>query len=288
MNETGTKEYYLEAVNRAIEFIESNASKGINLDEVAAFALLSKFHFHRIFKSIIGDTAKEYLVRLRLEKSALLLKNSNKKISEIAYDCGYSSPETFTRAFKTFFSSTPTQFRTGAKQQTEFKTAIYKETSFESLNLSPPEIVEKPHLNLAYIRHFGRYEKVGKSFQRLMIWATKNLVLKWRPTSIGIVYDNPDLTIEQNIRYDACILVSKAIQPKGAIGYKKINGGKFAVFRYKGPYNKLYAIYDFIYHKCIFEYHWELRDEPTLEWYIKSPPLYKTEQLETAIYLPIV
>jgi len=90
-----TKEYYLEAINRAIEFIESNTSNNISLEELAEYSFLSKYHFHRIFKSIIGDTAKEYLTRLRLEKSALLLKNTEKAVNDIAYECGYTSPETF-------------------------------------------------------------------------------------------------------------------------------------------------------------------------------------------------
>jgi AraC-like DNA-binding protein len=78
---TPVNEYYFEAINRSIEFIETNANKDISLEDISAYSYLSKYHFHRIFKSIIGDTAKEYLTRLRLEKSALLLKNSDKEIN---------------------------------------------------------------------------------------------------------------------------------------------------------------------------------------------------------------
>lgn len=283
-----TKAYYLEAINRAIEFIETDPSEKINLDEIAEYAFLSKYHFHRIFKSIIGNTTKEYLTRLRLEKSAQLLKNSAKSVNEIAYECGYTSPETFTRAFKSFFSTTPTLFRESAQQEIENKQKIYAEVNFNSLNLTPPKIVERADINLAYIRHFGSYNKVAKSYQQLMLWATKNLVLKLKPTTLGIVHDDPSLTDEPKIRFDACILVAKEIQPKGEVGYKKIRGGKFAVFRYKGPYEHFHTIYDYIYNVCLFDYKWSLRDEPALEWYIKSPPFYKSENFVTDFYLPIV
>ncbi|MBC6408857.1 MAG: helix-turn-helix transcriptional regulator [Ekhidna sp.] len=93
--QTQTNEYYLEAVNRAIEFIESNVEKDIKLEDISAYSHLSKYHFHRIFKFIIGNTIKDYIIRIRLEKSALLLKNTDKNIIDIAFDCGYSSPETF-------------------------------------------------------------------------------------------------------------------------------------------------------------------------------------------------
>ena len=286
--QTPINEYYLEAINRSIEFIESNANKDISLEDISAYSFLSKYHFHRIFKSIIGDTTKDYLTRLRLEKSALLLKNSDKAINEIAYECGYSSPETFTRAFKNYFSTTPSKFKESSKQELLNKQVIHKDSTLLSLNVSEPKIIEINDLNLAYIRHFGSYEKVGKSFQKLMLWATKNLILKLKPTTLGIVHDNPDLTEDTKIRFDACVLITKEIQPKGEVGYKKIKGGKFAVFRYKGPYETFYPVYDYLYNICLFENKWELRDEPALEWYIKSPPFNRPENYITDFYLPIV
>ena len=245
--QTPINEYYLEAINRSIEFIESNATKDISLEDISAYSYLSKYHFHRIFKSIIGDTTKDYLTRLRLEKSALLIKNSDKAIGEIAYECGYSSPDPFTRAFKSYFSTTPSQFKESSKQELLNKQIIHKDSTLHSLNVSEPKILEINDFNLAYIRHFGSYDKVGKSFQKLMLWATKNLILKLKPTTLGIVHDNPDLTEETKIRFDACVLITKEIQPKGEVGYKKIKGGKFAVFRYKGPYETFYPVYDYIY-----------------------------------------
>ncbi len=285
---TLTNEYYLEEVNRAIEFIESNISRDIGLKEISAASNLSKYHFHRVFKSIIGNTSKNYLTRLRLEKSSYLLKNTNKKIANIAFDSGYTSPETFNRAFKSHFSTSPSQFRKSILQEVKNKQVIYQDTTLENLSVSEPEIVSIEDLNLAYIRHFGDYSKVAQPFQELMLWVVKNPALELNPTILGIKHDNPDLTKESNIRFDACVLIKKEIQPEGKIGYKKIKGGKFAVFRYTGGYEAIYSVYDYIYNVCLFQYGWELRDEVTFEWYIKSPPLYKPEQFVTDFYLPIV
>jgi AraC-like DNA-binding protein len=60
MNET--KELYLESLNRAIQFIENNLDKKILLKDVANEAFLSEYHFHRIFKSLTGETVKEFLL----------------------------------------------------------------------------------------------------------------------------------------------------------------------------------------------------------------------------------
>ncbi|OJJ17029.1 hypothetical protein BKI52_30395 [marine bacterium AO1-C] len=283
-----TRTHYLEAVNRAIEFIEANTSRNIGLEEIARYAFLSKYHFHRIFKSIIGNTTKDYLTRLRLEKSALMLKNSTKTINQIAYDCGYASPETFMRAFKSFFATTPTLFRESTQQEIVHKGILYNETSFETLNIAPPEIVEKASVHLAYIRQFGSYDKIDQSFQRLFLWATEHLPLQQVPETLGIVHDNLDLTEESNLRFDACIVVPQEIQASGEIGYKEVKGGKFAVFRYQGAFETFYPVYDYIYNVCLFEYKWELRDEPALEWYYSPQPFYGSQQLVTDFYLPII
>lgn len=286
---TDTKTAYLESINKAIAFIESHAASDIQLKDVAVQANLSLYHFHRVFKSLTGDTTKEFLTRLRLEKAALKLKHTPHDIGQIAVDCGYKNHETFTRAFKDYFGLTPNDYRhTIAELRTNREAALKKtNTSLSSLQVQGPVLKTLPDLHLAYIRHTGAYDKVGASFQKLMLWAASHLVLKLKPVTLGIVHDNPDLTEEPHIRFDACVVLSKEIKSSGEIAYKKINGGKFAVFTYKGAYEGFYPVYDYIYNVCLFENKFELDDKPALEWYIKSPPFYKPENFVTDFYVPI-
>lgn len=286
---TDTKNSYLESINKAIEFIESNLTNNIQLKDIATRANLSHYHFHRVFKSLTGDTIKDFLTRLRLEKAAVKLKHSQNEIGQIAVDCGYQNHETFTRAFKDYFGLTPLEYRNSIKELTINKQNEFKGANIDlnALNVQGPIIKTIPDLNLVYIRHTGSYDKVGGSFQKLMLWAATHLVLKLKPVTIGIVHDNPELTDEEQIRFDACVLVSKEIKPRGEIGYKKIEGGKFAVFTYKGAYEGFYPVYDYIYNVCLFENKFDLDDKPALEWYIKSPPFYKPEDFVTEFYVPI-
>lgn len=284
-----TNEIYLERMNRAVQFIEKNHEKKILLKEIAGEAFLSEYHFHRIFKSLTGETVKDFLTRLKIERAAIRIKHTKDDIGKIAFESGYENHETFTRAFKKYFQCTPLEYRKAVQEVTIKKQAEYldKNLSLEKLQLEEPTVKYLPDLHLAYIRHIGSYDKVASSFQRLMVWAASHLVLKLKPTTLGIVHDNPDLTAEEKIRFDACVIVNKAIQPKGEIGYKKVEGGKFAIFRYKGAYENFYSVYDFIYNICLFEKGWELSDKPALEWYIKSPPFYKPENYITDFYVPI-
>ena len=229
------------------------------------------------------------MLRLKIERAANKLRHSKDSIGQIAFENGYENHETFTRAFKKYFLLTPQEYRDTTQQIVIRKQTDYqaKEISLEKLQVNEPTLQHLPDLHLAYIRHTGSYGKVANSFQRLMIWAATHLILKLKPTTLGIVHDNPDLTDEEKIRFDACVIVSKAVKPKGEIGYKKIEGGKFAVFRYKGAYENFYTVYDYIYNVCVFKMGWELEDKPALEWYIKSPPFTKPENYITDFYLPI-
>ncbi len=221
---TENKNSYLESINKAIAYIESNSTTDIQLKDISIQANLSQYHFHRVFKSITGNTIKDFLTRIRLEKSALKLKHSQNDIGQIAFECGYQNHETFTRAFKDYFGLTPIEYRNSIAELTTNKQNEYGEAKIDlnALNVQRPIIKTIPDQYLAYIRHTGSYDKVGSSFQRLMFWAATHLVLKLKPATIGIVHDNPDLTAEQNIRFDACILLSKEIKPSGEIGYKKL------------------------------------------------------------------
>lgn len=284
-----TKEIYFESLNRATQFIESNLDKKILLKDISQAAFLSEYHFHRIFKSLTGETVKEFLIRLKVERAAIRLKHSKDDIRQIAFEHGFENHETFTRAFKRYFQFTPQEYRKViqevlVKKQTKY---IQNCVNLNELQVEEPTIKYIPDLHLAYIRHIGSYDKVASSFQRLMLWAATHFVLKLKPTTLGIVHDNPDLTDEEKIRFDSCVLVNKIVQQKGEIGYKKIEGGKFAIFRYKGAYENFYAVYDYIYNVCLFEKGWELADKPALEWYIKSPPFYKPENYVTDFCVPI-
>ena len=106
--------------------------------------------------------------------------------------------------------------------------------------------------------------------------------------TIGIVHVNPEINEEDDIRYDACIVIRKEIQPEGDIGFRTIDGGKYTVFRYKGLYQQLNTVYDWVYAVWMRTNDPELADNPCFEWYQNSPQKTKPENLITDIYIPIV
>jgi len=99
-----------------IAFIESRVTTGATLEEMAEVAALSPHHFVRAFKASVGVPPYAYLVRRRVERARHLLAHTDRRISRIAYDLGYSDPAHLTRQFKQHAGCTPSAFRRDARR----------------------------------------------------------------------------------------------------------------------------------------------------------------------------
>ena len=102
---------YAQRINRVIDYIRENLDRQVKLEELAKVACFSEFHFHRIFGAVSGETLNSFTNRLRLEKAARLLRYSGRSLTDIALDCGFSSSATFSRAFRSGYDTSPSQFR---------------------------------------------------------------------------------------------------------------------------------------------------------------------------------
>ena len=110
------KEEYVSRINRVIDHIESNLDAPLPLEQLAKIAHFSRFHFHRIFGAMVGETVNQFVQRKRVEKAASQLIHIPKKsVTEIALDCGYTSPATFARAFKNHFGMSASDWRAGGR-----------------------------------------------------------------------------------------------------------------------------------------------------------------------------
>ncbi len=93
------------------EVIQTHLFEDLNLEDLAFLTGLSLSSFKRKFSSIYGTSPNKYFISKRLEKAQLLLRTTELRISEIAYDCGYSDVGYFTKTFQKYYNSSPTNFR---------------------------------------------------------------------------------------------------------------------------------------------------------------------------------
>lgn len=102
-----------DCVKRAMSYISENYNKDIRLCDIAQGESYSISHFSRKFHEATGMTFSEYLQRTRIKESCRLLLNTNKKVIEIAYLCGYKDINNFNMLFKKYTGLTPLSFRKG-------------------------------------------------------------------------------------------------------------------------------------------------------------------------------
>lgn len=100
-------------IGDAIAHIEAHYTEKISLNELAAKSHLSDRHFLRVFHACIGRSPIDHLMHVRIQKAAELLKLTERTITDIAYDCGFSDSNYFTRCFRKSMGRTPKQYRVG-------------------------------------------------------------------------------------------------------------------------------------------------------------------------------
>ena len=110
-SESKKKSKSYNAVLNAVEYINDNFSQKLTLDFLSSMAGFSRYHFARIFKENTGFTVIEHINAIRCENAGLLLRETQKTISEISFECGFDSPSYFAKAFSKLFGVVPSQYR---------------------------------------------------------------------------------------------------------------------------------------------------------------------------------
>lgn len=105
---------WITGIQRAINYIEDHITDKIDYEEVGKCAYSSSFHFQRVFSVICGYTVGEYVRNRRLSLAGEELANPKSKIIDVALKYGYSTPESFSRAFSKFHGVMPNQVKSGA------------------------------------------------------------------------------------------------------------------------------------------------------------------------------
>ncbi|MFC2136986.1 GyrI-like domain-containing protein [Bacteroidota bacterium] len=278
---------YFERINKVLLYINNHMEEKMDLDKLAEVSNFSTFHFHRIMKAYLNEPLWSYIVRLRLDTAARLLKMSEKPINDIAYSIGYETPSSFNKAFKKRFDVAPKEFRESKGFFNADGTFIKPALNMTHLNLKP-KIKNVKDRDIIYIQVTGLYsEKIGDGWAKVCHFASKNKLWGFNTEFLGLGYDSPQITERENCRYEACLTVRKPVKPEGEIGFKTLKEGRYAIFRYKGSYENFDKVYAEILNVWYPKSGETLRNVPSYERYLNNPDKVKPENYLTEIYIPI-
>lgn len=294
-----TIENYERQINNVLNYISQNLKKSFTIDELSKIANFSKFHFLRIFKAFISETVGNFIRRMRLEKAAFyLIYNTEKSITEITFDCGFSSSQNFAKAFKIHYNKSPSEYRKLyshipmspnsnpgniiSNHGKENHYVFHYNPSNESIKVPKIQLEEdrsiKDHVKIqklksyqvVYCRKFGKYlpDLILSTLNELFDWAKPHGILNETSTILGVFWDNVAVTPYDKCRYDACIVINQQIQiKKKGIYYQTLPEGYYAI------YNAIIENDNFYDHWNKFLKHWlpysglELDDRPCYEIY---------------------
>ena len=96
---------------RARDAMDRAYARPLDVDELAGIACVSRAHFIRTFKATFGETPHRYLQRRRVERAMYLLRSSDRTVTDVCMEVGFSSLGTFSRTFRDIVGETPSQFR---------------------------------------------------------------------------------------------------------------------------------------------------------------------------------
>ena len=225
-----------------------------------------------------------------------MLKLSSTPVVEIAFEAGYTTHESFTRAFHAAFGMSPAQFRRSKQVSAEIKVpsgvhyqGLKPPRDFRCVKNKPMNvnIQHLPPMRVAFMRHVGPYSKVGHTWDEFMMWLGKDGFLGGDSQFIGICHDDPAVTPPDKIRYDACMTVDEAFRPQGEIGVQVIAEGEYAVMTHFGPYEKLGASYAKLLGQWLPRSGRRLRAIPCFEIYFNSPENTAPADLVTDLHVPL-
>ena len=101
----------LDKIKMALQYIQENYQEELRVSELADLCHFSKAYFMSFFRKNVGIPCVEYIMQFRLKKAGEELKNTDKSVSEIAFDCGFRNLSNFNRHFKEYFGVVPKDFR---------------------------------------------------------------------------------------------------------------------------------------------------------------------------------
>ncbi len=288
---------YRGRILRVLTHIQEHLDGALDLEELAHVACFSSFHFHRIFAAMTGETIADHVRRLRLERAAPELRSGRKPVIQVALDAGYEAHEAFTRAFKSAYGVSPMEFRraTGpvailaAPSGVHFRPGVPL-TTFNTDHLTTKAmkvIIRKiKPLRVAYLRHIGPYEDTGQTWIDLTTRLSRAKQIHQRSLFIGMGHDNPAVTPAAELRYDACISVAEACEPKRPVRVQTIPGGDYAVAK-NCPVTDIKDAFHFLYGKWLARSSRHLRPMPSFMVLLDARATVASGKRRVDIYLPL-
>jgi len=282
-----------EIILKAVNYIEENLDEEIDGLCVSQQVCYSLYHFIRLFQSVTGFSPKSYIQQRRLSESVYQLRNTSRKIADIAYEYQFGSPEVFTRAFRKQFRISPSEIRNGYPLSSlNLVTRLTKESIFRSSKVKdlPPELVELDERILVGLSFFlsdqMKIDNLSTEWSRLMreLDTIEERMQPERYYQLQYWSDKQELG---GLYFFTGVEVKRIVNLNPLFVVKTIPAGKYLRFIHHGVSNKVGYTYQYIYTRFLPETDFRLSQPFNFEYYGERYLGPGNENSESEIYIPI-
>jgi AraC family transcriptional regulator len=272
MNRPHTARDYARRLDRVAAHIWAHLDEDLDLGVLAEIACFSPYHFHRIYRAVLGETVAETVARLRLQRASMALARSGAPIRRIAQAAGYGSVPAFTRAFRAAYGQTPAAFRSRRRHPQDTAMTV--------------DIRDCPPLRIACVTHKGPAPEIGEAFDRLMAWAGPRGLAGGEHLGVAVYLSDMATTPPAEQIALAGLTIEPDFQVDGAVETFDIQAGRYAVLLHRGPYATLGQSYDALFAWLTASPH-SPAHAPCIEVNLNDPRRTAPEALMTEIRLPL-
>lgn len=300
---------YPVAIEHTVRTIVTSLDTALDLGALADAAGLSTFHFHRMFRGLAGETPLDMHRRLRLERAATQLLETDDPIIQIAFDAGFETHEAFSRLFRTTYGCPPSRFRQSRNPEaagtySTFKpllssrTGVHFTTPVASIGsllaplfilstdqLMDVDIIELPQQRIATLAHNGPYNRISEAFAKLGDIAGPAGLFGAESAMLAIYYDDPETTPVEELRSDAALTVGSGRQLPSALTEKTLPAGKYARSMHVGSYEGIGDAWIRFLGRWLPQSGHAIGSGVCFERYLNTPMHVPTEQLRTELYI---
>jgi AraC family transcriptional regulator len=292
-----SNEIYRSRINKVIDYVNNNLDKSMSLEELASVAFFSPYHFHRIFMAVTGESVNNFTNRLRLEKTARLLRYSDQSIAAIAGGCGFSSAAVFSRVFKKYLGISPTDYRRNNQKDSKIGKELFPVNEYhcpmseEELKTKfPVSIRDFPARRIAYIRVLDSFREgvVLNAFEALINWA-KGMNLFSSETIFGMSMDDPMVTPKEKYRYEVCITIPDhfKIDSHDLVETTLLPRCKYAVAPVSGDFNTVATATHYLFNGWLINSSYEPEHQFGLEVFLDKENICNWDHFDLELCIPV-
>lgn len=285
----------LKRMNDALNYIEENLDNEIDLKEVARLAFCSEYHFQRMFSFLSGISLSEYIRHRRLTVAAFELNNSNIRIIDLSVKYGYSSPDSFTRAFQGLHGITPSEARHNGQPLKAYPRMTFQ-LSIKGGNEMNYRIVEKEAFHIIGIKKRVPIVFSGVNPEIAAMWQSLNegIITKLKELSnvepLGLISASVNFSegrMEEKGELDHYIGVATTKECPENLAKLEVKASTWAVFEAVGTFpDALQNVWGRIYSEWFPASNYEQAEGPEILWNEHkdvTSPTFKSE-----IWIPVL